>query len=1327
MVESPPVLAEGATSRPQFEVQEVFDDDAGSSNRSTSSAAWQPGSTTAATATPQPLRTAARSDGSSAGAIESDSDDEPPRGKAARRREPPPRSSSDEESSRADPAADPARTPAAVYAAAPRTARTPDAADAYAAAPRTARTPEAQARYEEKHADSDDEGRTHADSDDDADDPRASKDDDGRYEDMEDLHQGLKELVATDDFAMGRTLGMSTYFYTTFLKALLVACLAAGLCSLRIMRRYQKGHFGTRSRREASWLATSAWCPDYAVVNASRGCGGREDGSFRRHESLHSCQATVAERCHLDYMNVVLWDVLATALLCVVVFIYVQWTAEAYRRLDEAVQTPQDYTLTVLDPDGDADDPREWREFFQTYGRVRCVTVARSNGRLLDALTELWRILARQAFLDDAIDAKDLERHAELARERVRALVGRKPAATIYVTFEREHDAQKALKRLGSVSARDASKDSSSKLWSRDLFRGRNVLRVKEAPEPVDVDWRSIGKASRWRNLLQKVLSLLTTAAALTGVMALIVLFGHFRHHLGLPASTDGLVVAFLNALLPYLFRLWASLVEVHRTESSRQMSMFRKLYVARVLNGIQVVLMHKETYEPTWPQALHRRTLRRLFNLVLSELAVAPLLRLLTAEVYFRCDLVQVSTKLNIKLAVWQTRLRDNFLGTKAPDTFVDDTRAFAGLKTVFQEADASHKLADGDLADRLADAVKIVLNASLYSLLFPAGYFFHVGALVLTYALDKYQHLRRLRPPKARDPSIVIAAALDVLCLAPVLKFGYALLLAYSWPFDNVMVERGAYTRVDKGIPLHHKVRGSSWQADFLRLLNELGRGAPHRRPFMARDQRKSLQLYKYALYTSLAVVVLRLSWGLLTALLRFLLGGHMFRRKVGAAQDVTFSSCKDALQIYAPVLDVDGFILNAAAGVDKVPHRHLPLYGVAHHARHKVLHLLGATKNKVTRPKPVAPVFDLERLLRTCLKEDRTRIARENLDLVEYHVPSDKRCRPMCRRFQNDRDLGKTETDVQQCQLADLAQAAINGAPYCRGIEGQVDKCIRDVATVRRFTITKKKKRRKDSPIEPKEPAPRLTWSGFAKTFKACGACICRDAQRNRLGRLFNSLTTQEDPDHVLISTLIVRCIEAYRYRHVGLHGKRKPVPLYDVLQDHNSRTVPPEYPQHPMDPNAERDAYRNVDHRWDAHTLARKHRRDSTNAAGTVDHRTRRLDVADAAVATPAADDAWLKCVDVENRMPAESHYVVSARGVRPPHTRIARRPLTPLVVDRPPPPPAAAKDDVTVASSLPEEYRYASDELSESSGDSDEDLYDDDGYRQGRWTHRAANL
>ena len=119
------------------------------------------------------------------------------------------------------------------------------------------------------------------------------------------------------------------------------------------------------------------------------------------------------------------------------------------------MQTPQDYTLAVQDPDADADDPSEWRDFFQTYGRVRAVTIARSNGRLLDALTSLWRILARQAFLDDGEDKRDLEKHAELARDKVRSLVGRKPAATVYVTFEHEKDAQKACLLYTSPSPRD--------------------------------------------------------------------------------------------------------------------------------------------------------------------------------------------------------------------------------------------------------------------------------------------------------------------------------------------------------------------------------------------------------------------------------------------------------------------------------------------------------------------------------------------------------------------------------------------------------------------------------------------------------------------------------------------------------------------------------------------------------------------------------------------------------------------------------------------------------------------------------------------------------
>jgi len=108
-------------------------------------------------------------------------------------------------------------------------------------------------------------------------------------------------------------------------------------------------------------------------------------------------------------------------------------------------------------------------------------------------------------------------------------------------------------------------------------------------------------------------------------------------------------------------------------------------------------------------------------------------------------------------------------------------------------------------------------------------------------------------------------------------------------------------------------------------------------------------------------------------------------------------------------------------------------------------------------------VAPVFDLERLLRTCLKDDRSRVARDNLDLVAYWAPTDKSCRPKCRRFNNDRDLGKNWEDIRACLLADLAQASLGPGqiPYRRGIDGSIDKKIREVALQRRWQPVRKAK--------------------------------------------------------------------------------------------------------------------------------------------------------------------------------------------------------------------------------------------------------------------------
>ena len=122
------------------------------------------------------------------------------------------------------------------------------------------------------------------------------------------------------------------------------------------------------------------------------------------------------------------------------------------------------------------------------------------------------------------------------------------------------------------------------------------------------------------------------------------------------------------------------------------------------------------------------------------------------------------------------------------------------------------------------------------------------------------------------------------------------------------------------------------------------------------------------------------------------------------------------------------------------------------------------------------------------------------------------------------------------------------------------------------------------------------------------------------------------------------------------------------MRDVLRDDLGRTVPPDYPQNDMDVDAERRAYRDVDHRWDHQTLSRKHHKDMTNAAGTFDHRTRSIPVTDFAVATPRGGRRSAEMRGQREPAPARLALRRAGGSLRPPPLRISRRPLEP--VDQP---------------------------------------------------------
>ena len=64
-------------------------------------------------------------------------------------------------------------------------------------------------------------------------------------------------------------------------------------------------------------------------------------------------------------------------------------------RFDDAHQTAQDYSVCVLDPDPDALDPGEWKEFFEKFGHVTYVTIAKDNHALLKKCAERRKLMAK--------------------------------------------------------------------------------------------------------------------------------------------------------------------------------------------------------------------------------------------------------------------------------------------------------------------------------------------------------------------------------------------------------------------------------------------------------------------------------------------------------------------------------------------------------------------------------------------------------------------------------------------------------------------------------------------------------------------------------------------------------------------------------------------------------------------------------------------------------------------------------------------------------------------------------------------------------------------
>lgn len=246
------------------------------------------------------------------------------------------------------------------------------------------------------------------------------------------------------------------------------------------------------------------------------------DGSELTFALKNDCDGTRWQLAATNFVTVVF-------LVIAVIFIGIYMNKEEVA-FDEDEQTTQDYSIQITNPPDDANDPDEWRRFFDENcdgAQVTVCTCAVHNDLLVRTLVERRELMRKILSLQPGESMNLLDLARESAKiERDRGLVARLlasiipgipehysrvvalkakveglaqlnyPVTNVFVTFETEEDQRHVLQKLtvGSRKTGDiADKGRASALSDpKYLFRGKRVLSVREPEEPNTIRWQDL-------------------------------------------------------------------------------------------------------------------------------------------------------------------------------------------------------------------------------------------------------------------------------------------------------------------------------------------------------------------------------------------------------------------------------------------------------------------------------------------------------------------------------------------------------------------------------------------------------------------------------------------------------------------------------------------------------------------------------------------------------------------------------------------------------------------------------------------------------------------
>jgi hypothetical protein len=594
--------------------------------------------------------------------------------------------------------------------------------------------------------------------------------------------------------------GIGLLLYFRMLISLGVLAFVLGMAACQNITRFASDDYsnGQPSLPSVSILRGSAVCDDYEAVCVSEaGC----DCTFDRETGTISGDGCMLKLdCPLTKGQG--FTDLAIAIIFLLFNMYLSWKHENITtKADESEQTAQDYSIMVDDPDPDATDPDEWQKFFEQFGHVTYVTVALNNSQLIKLLGKRKFLLQELQYVegsrirteDELTDFDKLENdrlykalplHQKLlglmlpggkvvlrhklgkVDAKVEKITSTKTfaATKVFVVFEKEEVQRAALAQLtmGIIPAHfDTVSDD---LPPSYIFRGTNVLSVREAPEPTDILWEHL-EVTRKTQFIQCCATLFVALCLIAACTTLIYYLNEWE-------STGRLAAVFIsvaNAVMPPVLKQLNNF-EQHFTEGSRQTSLLIKLVFLRwMTTGFIVFIIRTDT--------LGDEFIGKVWAVLLADAVTTPIIRLLDLPGKFKMYFLAKSSPSQDKM-----------------NSYFDGTAWF--------------------LAERYTDMTKTLFVSLFFNALFPAGFFVTAIAFFVNYWVDKYSLLRTWKQPPAMDGTLAAAARLQVSLIFLVHCFVTMHFYA-GWPFDDVtlassdaMTVMSVNGEASAAVPLHTEV---------------------------------------------------------------------------------------------------------------------------------------------------------------------------------------------------------------------------------------------------------------------------------------------------------------------------------------------------------------------------------------------------------------------------------------------------------------------------------------------------------------------------------------